>query len=365
MSCSSSSRMSGRHLALRPENAPQTLGLLPPGSEVEGYLYDDVRAGDVEGVVTHFGKYDRVEGVFILKFVENDDALRRGHLAVYERAVEHLGHVEQREQVVREHDDLVAPRLVVLEEVLAGRQLHRVAGPQPPLLRAVAAQVLPIEGRRHGAPNLLANDLGQEPLLLQLQPVGLVQLRPDEPLQVLDEVVLPHQRRREPELAVGPHDFVDAPERWRRHELHLVEYQQPPVAPLYLVENVLRRLPVLAGVGHHGVAFIVRGEGNEPLARYVREVHELLHPLLHGDRRRREHEDGLPDRARGHDARQRLSRSTRQHYDARPRSPVAEHPPECALLVVSYFDVGADGAVEYGRLLVLPEVVLHHQRPPH
>ena len=48
----------------------------------------------------------------------------------------------------------------------------------------------PVKLRRHFAPDLSALDLGNETLVLQLEPVGLVQLGSDQKVQIGNFVVL-------------------------------------------------------------------------------------------------------------------------------------------------------------------------------
>ena len=45
----------------RAQNAPETLRFLASGSRVGGYLNDDVRFGNIDGVVANFGEEDGVD----------------------------------------------------------------------------------------------------------------------------------------------------------------------------------------------------------------------------------------------------------------------------------------------------------------
>ncbi|GBE60913.1 hypothetical protein BOVATA_024060 [Babesia ovata] len=199
------------------------------------------------------------------------------------------------------------------------------------------------------------------------------------PRLVLNEIIFPDQSGGEAQFTVRPHDFVDPPEGGCGDELDFVEYQQTPVPLLYLVEDILRGLSVFSGVRHHGIrrdeharlssrpqiAFVVGREGNQLLRGDVGEVHELFHPLFNGYRRGREHKNGFPYRACGDDAGERLTGTTRKDDDARPGTPVAEHPPERSLLVVSDLNIGADTAFQRWCFFILSEIVFHDQRSSH
>ena len=63
-------------------------------------------------------------------------------------------------------------------------------------------EILSVELGRHPAPDLGALNASQEAHRLQLEPVGLVQLGPNEEVEIGDLVVLAHERRSETELAV-------------------------------------------------------------------------------------------------------------------------------------------------------------------
>jgi len=54
----------------------------------------------------------------------------------------------------------------------------------------------------HGAPDLHALHVGDVARAREVQPVGLVQLGPDQEVQIADALVLAHQRRRQAQLAV-------------------------------------------------------------------------------------------------------------------------------------------------------------------
>ena len=64
-------------------------------------------------------------------------------------------------------------------------------------------------------------DLGNEALVLQLQPVSLVQLRPNQEVQVTDLVVFTNQRRCEAKLCVCLDGRQHATKHLRRNVLYL------------------------------------------------------------------------------------------------------------------------------------------------
>ena len=62
--------------------------------------------------------------------------------------------------------------------------------------------------------------LGNEPTLLEFQPVGFIQLRPDEEVEVSDFVVFSHECGSEPKLTVRLHDHQNSTEHLSGDELY-------------------------------------------------------------------------------------------------------------------------------------------------
>jgi len=74
--------------------------------------------------------------------------------------------------------------------------------------------------------HLCTLDLGNETLVLQLQPVGLIQLRADEEVEVADLVVLSDERGRQAELRVRLDGRQHASEHLGRNVLNLCRSKQ-------------------------------------------------------------------------------------------------------------------------------------------
>mmetsp|Transcript_1578 Transcript_1578/g.5046 ORF Transcript_1578/g.5046 Transcript_1578/m.5046 type:complete len:467 (-) Transcript_1578:481-1881(-) len=363
-------------------------------------LDDHVSLRDVDGRVPDGGEEDGARRVVVLELGEHLVALVLRGVPVDHEAVEPLCVRLEREDVVREDDDLVPALLVVPHEDLAVAHLvgiHRVE--QQPLGHGGLAEVLAVKLSGHGAPHVLALDRGDGALLLEVEPVGLVQLGADEEVEVVDLVVLAHEGRREPELGVGPHEVPHAAEGLGRGHVHLVQEEEAPVAaadgahhgarlaaaaafPRVEGEHVeggdehaalphaprgVGRLAVLPevevavaapvdealralvpgdvqalAVGRgprvrvvHPEVLALRGEGLHGLGVDVRPADELTPPLLDGHARRAEHEARLLDRVGGRDAHQGLSRPAGEHDDPRARPAVAEHALQGLLLVVA------------------------------
>lgn len=86
----------------------------------------------------------------------------------------------KRIDVIREYDDLVSSRLMVVDQELAGLVLVRIHAVEEHSLARLLPQVLAVELRRHGTPHLGALHVRDVPVLGEVHPVGFVQLRPDE-----------------------------------------------------------------------------------------------------------------------------------------------------------------------------------------
>ena len=70
----------------RAQNAPETLRFLSTGSSVGGYLNDDVRFGNIDGVIANFGEEDGVDLVGVFEGVQNARAFGVTGVAVNERS---------------------------------------------------------------------------------------------------------------------------------------------------------------------------------------------------------------------------------------------------------------------------------------
>lgn len=96
--------------------------------------------------------------------------------------------------VVREHNDLVASVLVVLDQELTGLELLWVHRVEQHALPRLLTKVLAVELWRHVAPHLRALHTGNVAVLSEVHPVGFVQFGSDQEVEVVDLVVLAHER---------------------------------------------------------------------------------------------------------------------------------------------------------------------------
>jgi hypothetical protein len=79
---------------------------------------------------------------------------------------------------------------VKFDQVLARLELDRVHAVEQELLARRHAEVLLVEFGRHRAPDLGALDIGDVALGGEVHPIGLIELWPDEVVEVGDPVVL-------------------------------------------------------------------------------------------------------------------------------------------------------------------------------
>mmetsp|Transcript_81210 Transcript_81210/g.263009 ORF Transcript_81210/g.263009 Transcript_81210/m.263009 type:complete len:546 (+) Transcript_81210:510-2147(+) len=320
---------------------------------MRGDLDDDAGRGDVDGVVPDLGEEDGVAEGALLEGAEDLHALPHVDLAADVVAPQALGKLLEDEDVVAEDNGLVAPVLVEADEVLADLELVRVAGPEGPAERGVplvrGPEVLREEGPGHLAPDLDATHAGEEALVLQLLPARLVELGPDEPMQVVDEVVLAHERGREAQAAVRLHSRGHRAEGAGGHDLHLVHDEEAPLEALELREHELGLGAALAREAQHAVGgdehagaalgvlhgpLLLGREDIDVLGRQGGPEQELPPPLVHGHGGRGEHQAPAADAAAGRDAHERLPGTAGQHHDAALGHTVhGEHLRERALLV--------------------------------
>ncbi len=206
----------------------------------------------------------------------------------------------ERVDVVTEHDDLVISPLVVLDQELRGSELVRIHHAQEHLLHGAQRQVFPVELGRHLAPNFSTLDSSDEAFLLQFQPIGLVEFRSDQEIEVGDLVVLSNKSGGEAELAVGSHLRQDASKHLGWNGVDFVKHHDAPV----LLLDPLHRLfgfpgsPLsvsdhVEGGDENGAAHrLVLGIGSEATDGGIvgSGPHlELLLPLFHRDATVAEH----------------------------------------------------------------------------
>mmetsp|Transcript_22115 Transcript_22115/g.47725 ORF Transcript_22115/g.47725 Transcript_22115/m.47725 type:complete len:340 (-) Transcript_22115:1298-2317(-) len=182
------------------KNAPKPLRFLPAGSKVRGDLDDYVRLGQVDGGVPNLRNEYGVDLVPHSELAEIIETFLLARRSVDEWAAKLDCILLEREDVIGEDDDLVAAPLVVAHQKLARAELARVHRIEQPLHGRVALEILTVELSGHVTPHLSTLHVGDVALVLQVDPVGLVKLRSDQEIEVLDLAVLSHQCRCEPEL---------------------------------------------------------------------------------------------------------------------------------------------------------------------
>eukprot|EP00982_Pelagococcus_subviridis_P006186 30003-Pelagococcus_subviridis.AAC.3 len=291
-------------------------------------------------------------------------ALRVARLSVNQRPSQRRRVLPQREDVIAEDDDLILPLLLVeLHEVLARHELVRVHAVQRLFLRlALGLEVLCEKLRRHRAPHLDALHVRDVPV----------------PLQVFHLLVLAHERRGEPELAVRFRDADHLAEHRRRDDVHLVQEHYTPLPPSHLFQHPPALFAAFAPRGYHVIrrhahARLVHGrelflrlrrEPNDLAVGEVRPQLELRRPLVDAHGRRAQTQARLPHPRRGGDPGEGLPGAARKDDDPAPRAAVAEHLREALLLVRPNPRHRLQRDVQVRVPRVVPEVVLLQRRVP-
>ena len=236
--------------ALEAQDATEPLSLLTARSGVKRDLDEHVGVGQVDRSVGDFAEQERVAVRIAAEVVEGLDALLLGRVAADVGPIERLGVVLERENVVREDDDLVVAAFVPANEELTGAELLGIHG-RDAVLDRLAAQIGLREFFVHGTLDEIALDAGDVPVAHQFGPVGLVQFRSDQEVEVFDFVVLAHQRGRQTQFAVRVHRAEHRAEHARRHRVHLVQDHDPPLLITQPVHHLLTFDRTFALVGDH------------------------------------------------------------------------------------------------------------------
>mmetsp|Transcript_18365 Transcript_18365/g.54815 ORF Transcript_18365/g.54815 Transcript_18365/m.54815 type:complete len:254 (-) Transcript_18365:357-1118(-) len=251
----------------------------------------------------------------MLEGVQHARALAVARGAVDEGLAQAHGVLPQSPDVVAENNDLVAAHsLVVLDQKLCRHELVGVHNVQQLTAGAIfLLQVLAEELLSHGAPHLGALHICDVARAREVEPVGLVELGADEEVEVADALVLTHQRRGQAELAVAVCDADDLAEHLRRHHVHLVHEQQPPLTVLDHAHHLLGLRAPLPRERNHGergdadarqtreVLLALRREAADLMVLQVGPQLELMLPLVDRHAAGTQHEAALFDtRSRGH-----------------------------------------------------------------
>lgn len=237
-----------------------------------------------------------------------------------------------------------------LDQVLARDELVRVANVEVHLLVLLRpAQVFLVEVWRHFTPNFDALDVGEEAAHGKLSPVGLVEFRPDQVVQLRDTFVFSDESRREAQFAPRLDLRCHFPELVCRDHLDFVEDEKAPGDLADDLHLGLNFATTVLRVAYHEVcadddASLVfaehvhcffGSEGDDRIVLHVGPLVELLAPLLDGDVRVAENEDAFLDTGSRCDAGQSLACAAGENNDAGPCTSIAEHFRKTLHLVVA------------------------------
>mmetsp|Transcript_17989 Transcript_17989/g.51061 ORF Transcript_17989/g.51061 Transcript_17989/m.51061 type:complete len:502 (-) Transcript_17989:219-1724(-) len=202
-------------------------------------------------------------------------------------------------------------------------------------------------------------------------------------MKVVDEVVLPHQRRRQAQATMRLDCCGHGSECSRRHDLHLVHDHETPLELLDLRHEELGLTAAAAGKAEHAVRryqhtslsfavvnglLVLSRQHVNVLGRDGREHDELSPPLVYCHRRRGQDEATPSDSAACRNADECLPGSAGQHDDAAFGDAVdGEHLRQGLLLVGPYGDFWLNVPAQHRVLVrsVLPVVILLQQRHAH
>jgi len=129
----------------------------------------------------------------VLELIKDSHALRARGGAVDVRLAKFLGIGLQGEDVVREDDDFVASLLMISNQELACPELVGVHHVEHLAFSWSGGGVLAVERGGHGTPHLCALHRCDVAIPLKVHPVGFIQLRPNQEIQVGDPFILSHQ----------------------------------------------------------------------------------------------------------------------------------------------------------------------------
>mmetsp|Transcript_2109 Transcript_2109/g.6561 ORF Transcript_2109/g.6561 Transcript_2109/m.6561 type:complete len:250 (-) Transcript_2109:1468-2217(-) len=187
-----------RHVAavrLGPQNAAQALRLLAARAKVRRDLDDDRGLRQVDRHVANFAEDERADHRALAELVVLDHAVLVWRFTRDVRSVQQVGEELDRHNVVAKHEHLVASRLVLANEVVRCNALVWIHGVQQLLdVRAALVQILGEELSGHRAADLGARDVREIARFREVQPVGLVKFGPNKEVEVVDELVLAHER---------------------------------------------------------------------------------------------------------------------------------------------------------------------------
>lgn len=127
-----------------------------------------------------------------------------------------------------------------LNQVLAGDELIWITNIENLAVRcSLPLQVLTVEIWSHFTLHLNTLHFSQVSLILQVLPVGLIQLRSNQKVQFSNSVVLPNKSGGEPQFTVRLDEGDHLTEGLSRNHLHFVKNHQAPINILDFVKLLI------------------------------------------------------------------------------------------------------------------------------
>eukprot|EP00730_Choanoeca_flexa_P008546 TRINITY_DN12502_c0_g1_i5.p4 TRINITY_DN12502_c0_g1~~TRINITY_DN12502_c0_g1_i5.p4 ORF type:complete len:173 (-),score=5.11 TRINITY_DN12502_c0_g1_i5:1542-2060(-) len=167
--------------------------------------------------------------------------LRRGHITIDVFLLKPFSQSLQGKHIIRKDDDLVATLFVFADQKLAVHELDRVANTQLQLeaMWVGLLAILRVEQGRHLAPSLDTLHASNVSIFLQVHPVCLIELRPNQEPQILDFAVFTDQCCRQSQLAMGWNGGQQAAKLLCGHGLHLIQDHDAPFVCFEKVDDTL------------------------------------------------------------------------------------------------------------------------------
>lgn len=129
----------------------------------------------------------------MLEILQDAHSLDLSRPAVDVRLLQLFGIRFEGIHIIREHDDLVASRFMIIDKELTRLVLVWVHAVQKHALSRLFTEVFAIELRCHRTPYLGTLDIGNVTVFGQIHPVCLVELWSNEIVEIVNLVVLSYQ----------------------------------------------------------------------------------------------------------------------------------------------------------------------------
>lgn len=158
---------------------------------MRGDLDDDVGVWYVDWSITNSREDDDVDFITIPKVGDDVQSFSFSYFTANVRDSETVCQLLQRENMITKDDDFVTAALMKLHQIMAGHELIRIVEVERLLEVCVTfgIGVFPIEPRSHFAPHFDALHSSQVPSVLEINPIGFVELGPDQEVEISDLIV--------------------------------------------------------------------------------------------------------------------------------------------------------------------------------